>query len=142
MTVEQLKALAAQRAKIRQVWLSLSLTGLQRPLCVALRLWIIAAALTASLTREQAIDAFNEEPTETELMQEAIETISAYVARGSSGVGGEVNTEEIGVIENNLKGLKILVEPIDNANGDKHWSTVLSIILLRPIAALSLFRHG
>mmetsp|Transcript_11003 Transcript_11003/g.31074 ORF Transcript_11003/g.31074 Transcript_11003/m.31074 type:complete len:405 (+) Transcript_11003:118-1332(+) len=93
MTVEQLKELAARRAKIKE-----------------------------------AIDAFKEEPTEVELMKEAIQSITTYVEGGPEQFSTEES--EVEFIESTLKGLQILVEPIDNANDMKALRGIQPLVQL------------
>jgi len=87
--------------------------------------------LAASQARiREAIDAFSEEPTENELMQEAIDIIKSFVEGDGFGAESPQNETEVDSLENTLKGLQILVEPIDNANDLKTMGGI------RPLARL------
>eukprot|EP00193_Tetraselmis_chui_P005625 CAMPEP_0177759766 /NCGR_PEP_ID=MMETSP0491_2-20121128/4903_1 /TAXON_ID=63592 /ORGANISM="Tetraselmis chuii, Strain PLY429" /LENGTH=318 /DNA_ID=CAMNT_0019275609 /DNA_START=86 /DNA_END=1038 /DNA_ORIENTATION=- len=79
----------------------------------------------------EAIEAFAEEPTETELIEEAVAILNSYlssdwgeaklevtqsVAAVSSQDGEAAFRAAVGIAENALQALQLLCEPIDNAN--------------------------
>ena len=67
-------------------------------------------------------------------LQEAVESITAY----ANGDQDPNDSEEVNFITNTLKGLQILVEPIDNANG-REMQPPIGLLNTLPIPSLLLF---